>query len=137
MGSITFAVIFMLTCSLSFLVLLACCDYQFHLIPKRLNFLALGAMIPAVGLTGILWAVGIFFLYVFLFRLSRGGLGYGDVRLSPLGAVVLPEATPISAHLLAWMIAGGIALLLIRERQKRLPFAPAIFSSIILLKFLY
>lgn len=123
--------------TLSLLILLASSDLKFHLIPKRVNFLALGSIVPVISIAGLLWAVGIYFLYLALFRLSRGGIGYGDVRLAPVAAILLPEASPTTAHLLAWVISGGYAIFTNQGKQVRLPFAPALLSSVIFLEVRY
>lgn len=123
--------------SLATLILLACSDLKFHLIPKRLNFVALAAAICVAGLTGVLWAIGILLIYLTLFKASRGSIGYGDVRLAPVAVISLPEANPAAVHLLAWLLAGAVIVSIVRSRNARLPFAPALLVSTIYLKFCY
>ncbi|MFM1788662.1 MAG: hypothetical protein RLZZ12_11 [Actinomycetota bacterium] len=106
--------------------LLALCDLRFHLIPKGLNFLCLGVLLltapkDLLGLL-ILNSLVTYLIYCGIFRLSRGKMGYGDVRLAPLPATY-DENHPLPIHLLAWTLAG-VATLFRRDLSSELPLAP-------------
>ena len=104
----------------------------------RLGWLAMGlAILTGVGTGGGLpllgravvgaTAAGLFYLAVW--RLSRGGLGFGDVRLAPL----LGAATAAGSwSLLAWgVLLGSVVgaaygvLRLVRRGPGGFPYAPA------------
>ncbi|MFZ8872454.1 MAG: prepilin peptidase [Candidatus Nanopelagicaceae bacterium] len=107
-------------------ILIAICDLRFHVIPKGLNFLGLGVLILATPnhLLGFLIfnTLITYLFYCGVYRVSRGKMGYGDVRLAPLPAT-FNESHPFPIHLLAWLLAG-VATLFRRDLGRELPFAP-------------
>ncbi len=106
--------------------LIALCDLRFHVIPKGLNFLGLGFLIlfAPKHLLGflILNSIITYLIYCGIYRVSRGKMGYGDVRLAPLPAT-FDKSHPFPIHLLAWSLAG-VATLFRRDLRSELPLAP-------------
>ena len=112
--------------SVSMLLLLfpfAITDLAYRRIPKHLNHLVL---LPA-WLIDPKNAIVIYFLYFSIFRLSRGAIGYGDVRFAPITVILsdLSGTSPFAPHLLAWVIGGLFAVFRLSS-DLRLPFAPFI-----------
>lgn len=107
-------------------ILIALCDLRFHVIPKGLNFLGLGVLILSTPkhllIFLILSSIIMYLIYCGVYRLSRGKMGYGDVRLAPLPATY-DEHHPFPIHLLAWILAG-VAILFRRDLGRELPLAP-------------
>ena len=105
------------------LLLVTATDIRYRIIPKRLNFLALALIPLSMELKEILWAYGLFFTYCIFYRLFGGRIGYGDVRLAPVAAILTDAANPLFIHAFAWFLAG-IFLLYKRKMNINLPFAP-------------
>lgn len=78
------------------------------------------------------WAATLFLSYCFIFRLFRGALGFGDVRLAPLAVFVADSYNPLLVHGLAWFSAA-IFLLGKRRVNMSLPFAPFFSLSLLFL----
>lgn len=111
-------------------MLLSFADIKYRIVPKRLTFLTYLLLLQSGNFSILLWAIGIFLGYLLLFHFSKGGIGYGDVRLVPLAALVAGEANPLLVQLVAWCLAG-LFLILRGKLHSSLPFAP--FFSISLL----
>lgn len=111
------------------LLLISAADLRFRIIPKGLNLMlfaitSLYLMIAGntAGLSASLFALTI---YALLYRLTKGALGYGDVRLAP-AAIDFHAVTPtgsLSVHILAWVFAGFF-LLIKRSSSPSLPSVP-------------
>ena len=117
----------------------ACIDLRVHRIPNAvvlailvvgvLSQLLQAGLAPALACLSAACASG--GLFAALAALTRGGFGWGDVKLAAaMGWVLGPTAT--AAALAATAVAGGLvaaALLLVRHRGLRdpLPFAPFFF----------
>ena len=98
--------------------------------------LALGATAVAtflgggdLGLRSVVGAGSAALLYLLLWRLSRGGLGFGDVRLAPvLGAAAAAAGWPtLFAALLLGSLAGAVVgiVLTLRGRPGAFAYAPS------------
>lgn len=93
--------------------------------------LGLGGPVPlgraAVGAT----ATGLFF-YAF-WRLSRGGIGYGDVRLAPLlggAAAAVGWSTLLATLLLGSLVGAAVGLVLLaRRRPGAFAYAPSMLAG--------
>lgn len=105
------------------LLLVTATDIRYRIIPKRLNFLALALIPLSTEVKKILWAYGLFFTYCIFYRLFEGRIGYGDVRLAPVAAILTDAANPLLIHGFAWLLAG-VFLLYKRKMNINLPFAP-------------
>jgi leader peptidase (prepilin peptidase) / N-methyltransferase len=126
-------------------VLLAAIDALTTWLPLRLTQAAWGAMAVALLLTlplGAQWSTVLRavtgaalagLLYLGVWRLSRGGFGFGDVRFAPLvGAATAAH----SWSLLIWaMLLGSVLgalygmLRLARRRTGPFPYAPAMLAG--------
>jgi leader peptidase (prepilin peptidase) / N-methyltransferase len=126
-------------------VLLAAIDALTTWLPLRLTQAAWGAMAVALLLTlplGAQWSTVLRavtgaalagLLYLGVWRLSRGGFGFGDVRFAPLvGAATAAH----SWSLLIWaMLLGSLLgalygmLRLARRRTGPFPYAPAMLAG--------
>ena len=114
------------------LLLLSFADIKYRIIPKRLTFLTYLLLLQRGNFSILLWALWIFLGYLFLFHFSKGGIGYGDVRLAPLAALVAGEANPLLIHLVAWCLAG-LFLILRGKLHSSLPFAPFFSLSLLII----
>lgn len=126
-------------------VLLAVVDAETTWLPRRLTYAGWAAMALAVGLSALLGAdpmhlvraiVGAVVaggLYLFIWRVSRGGFGFGDVRYAPL----LGAATGgVSLTLLLWALTlGSVAgavdgiVRLARGRRGEFAYAPSMLAG--------
>ena len=122
---------------LAILLLLAAVDLRHHLLPKRLCYLLilstfLAAAIDTALLSSVTIAAAIFFVYLAMSRIVRGGFGYGDIRLAPSIQIQNSIFDSAALHLLSWVIAGLFILLMVcanRQIQGRIPFAPYFFVA--------
>jgi leader peptidase (prepilin peptidase) / N-methyltransferase len=126
-------------------VLLAAIDAQTSWLPMRLTQLAWLAMAAAALLATLLsGAVGVAgravagaaiagALYVFVWLISRGGFGFGDVRFAPLlGAAAAADSWTLLwlTLLLGTVVGGFIGLLrLVRGRREAFPYAPSMLTG--------
>ena len=129
----------------TFGVVLAAVDARTTWLPLRLTRLAWAAMAVAglsVALLGAGWPVllrasggaalaGV--LYLLVWRMSRGGFGFGDVRFAPLvGAATAAHSWSL---LLVGLFAGSVlgaaygAVRLVRRRAGPFPYAPAMLAG--------
>lgn len=126
-------------------VLLAAVDAATTWLPRRLTYISWWAMFAALGLAALLGvggpallragvgAVAAGGLYLLIWRLSRGGFGFGDVRYAPLlGAA----AGGVSYTLLLWAltlgsVAGAVHGLgrLARGRRGEFAYAPSMLAG--------
>jgi Flp pilus assembly protein protease CpaA len=122
-------------------VLISATDLKFRIIPKGLN-LALVAttsiyLMIAGKATLLVASLIAFQIYALLYRLTKGGVGYGDVRLAP-AVIDFYAGTPtglLTIHLLAWVFAGFV-LLIKKDSSSSLPFAPFLLSATIIINHL-
>jgi prepilin signal peptidase PulO-like enzyme (type II secretory pathway) len=123
------------------LLLISAADLRYRVIPKGLNLTLVAittVYLMFAGKTASLSA-SLFasLIYALLYRLSRGGLGYGDVRLAP-AAIDFQAVTPagsLSIHLLGWTFAG-VFLLIKRNSSPSLPFAPFLLPATLIINHL-
>ena len=126
-------------------VLLAAIDSATTWLPRRLTYAGWWAMLAALGLSAALGAGGPALaragvgavvaggLYLIVWRLSRGGFGFGDVRYAPLlGAA----AGGVSLTLLLWAltlgsVAGAVhgVVRLARGRRGEFAYAPSMLAG--------
>jgi len=110
------------------LCLFAATDIAERRIPKRLNLLVFTLFIFDPSATPIAIAIGSFYLVVF--RASRGGVGYGDLRLAPCTALITSDPGELFVlHSGAWVMAGAFLLIAKGRSRNDLPFAPFIGLS--------
>ena len=126
-------------------IVLAAVDARTTWLPLRLTRLAwaamaaaglgaaaLGAGWPALLRAGVGAALA-GLLYLLVWRLSRGGFGFGDVRFAPLvGAVAAAHSWSLLATaLLAGSLLGAAygGLRLFRRRAGPFPYAPALVAG--------
>nr|WP_269778766.1 prepilin peptidase [Microlunatus antarcticus] len=102
--------------------------------------LTAGAAVPATFLGGVPLLVrsaagagAAALLYLLLWRLSRGGLGFGDVRLAPvLGAATAAAgwSTLVAALLLGSLVGAAVGVVLaLRGRPGAFPYAPSMLAG--------
>jgi leader peptidase (prepilin peptidase) / N-methyltransferase len=122
-------------------VLLAAIDARTSWLPLRLTRISWLAMAVAALLStllaGSLWVVGRAVagaaiagaLYLFVWLISRGGFGFGDVRFAPLlGAAAAAHSWTLLwlTLLLGTMVGGFTGLIrLARGRREAFPYAPS------------
>lgn len=113
------------------LVLFACTDLAERRIPKRLNLLLLFLLI--LEFDRALHGMTIWILYLSIFRFTRAGIGYGDVRLAPVTALLTSDLAQLfELHLQAWVIGGLFAMFSSKMKGSNLPFAPFLGLSAVL-----
>jgi leader peptidase (prepilin peptidase) / N-methyltransferase len=126
-------------------IVLAAVDARTTWLPLRLTRLAWAAMAvaglgaAALGagwpelLRAVVGAALAGLLYLLVWRLSRGGFGFGDVRFAPLvGAVGAAHSwSLLAAALLAGSLLGAAygGLRLFRRRGGPFPYAPALVAG--------
>jgi hypothetical protein len=115
---------------LGFLALISSVDIRYRIIPKRILFLSCSVLFLSRSLTVLGWALFLFIVYGSLYRVANGSIGYGDVRLAPLAAIVAAETSPLLVHAGAWVLAG-LFLLIRRRLNSSIPFAPFFSLSLI------
>jgi len=117
------------------MITIAFIDLDHFIIPNGLvlaGFITGLAFLPLTGeftllnsLYGILSASG---FLLFLYALSRGGMGMGDIKLAAVMGIFLGWPMSLFAVILACFTAGlvGIALLLtgLKKRKDPIPFGP-------------
>lgn len=122
-------------------VLISATDFKFRVIPKGINLALVASTATYLVVTrnmGLLVAsLTTFLIYALFYRLTKGGVGYGDVRLAPVAIdfhVITPTG-PLTIHLLAWAFAGFV-LLIKKHSSSSLPFAPFLLSATIIINHL-
>jgi leader peptidase (prepilin peptidase) / N-methyltransferase len=126
-------------------VVLAAVDHRTTWLPLRLTRLAWAAMAVA-GLVALVLGAGwpalaragagaglAGLLYLLVWRLSRGGFGFGDVRFAPLvGAATAAHSWPLLVlSLFAGSVLGAAygGMRLVRRRAGPFPYAPAMLAG--------
>mgnify|MGYP000330213919 CR=1 FL=1 len=117
-----------------FLILVTATDLETGLIPDQavwaafLLGLGTGAALPGALLPGLYGALAGAVVFCAIVLASRGGMGFGDVKMAAVMGLFLGwRALPVA--LFVAFVAGGLvaaALLLTRRKQRKdaLPFAP-------------
>jgi hypothetical protein len=110
------------------LTLIAAADIRWHRIPKALNF-ALIAVVALADFRYIPWIFMTWIFYCLLFRVAKGAIGYGDVRLSPTlvyacGAPPVGISQFVLPHLSLWTCAGIYVLIRRNGAKEALALAP-------------
>lgn len=136
----------------SLLILLACFDYQYMLLPTKV--IVPGIIIACIsrgvmylitkekyylieGLLGGIIGFGLFFLifYGSIWILKKEGLGFGDVRLMAFIGIVIGIGELfifiIISSLLAVLVGG--MLLVIKQKSEAFPFGPFLCSGAIIM----
>lgn len=122
-------------------VLLAAIDARTTWLPLGLTRVSWVAMTVAIGVTGVVGADGWLVLravagaaacgalYWAIWWLTRGGLGFGDVRYAPLiGAAAAVDSWPLVVRaVVVGSLAGGVVgvIRLIARATGSFPYAPA------------
>lgn len=125
------------------LIALTLIDLGTHRLPREISYLTLGLGAPMLmvsalvsgdrmRLLGLLLGAGsALVVMLFLYVISRGGLGDGDVRLSPLLGAYLGWISPsavVSGFLLSFIFGAVVGVLLMvfdsADRKTALPFGP-------------
>lgn len=115
-------------------------DIQLHKIRRIHLLVACTLFLPFLSLSSVEYALINYCGYRFLFHVTRGAIGYGDVRLASLiglysGSFFNSTYYLIFINLLSLIIAGccAITLLIIDRRalRERIPFAPFMFLGLI------
>ena len=121
--------------------LISAADLRFRVIPKGMNFALVATVFTYLLITRneafLLASLMAFLIYALLYRLSKGGIGYGDVRLAPAPIdfyATIPNG-PLTIHLLAWVLAGFV-LLIKKRASSSLPLAPFLLSATLIINHL-
>jgi len=119
----------------SLLIVISFIDFDHFIIPDQLLVAGLGVwlimqlLIPFVSWTDAMagGALG-FAVMLVIYVLSRGGLGFGDVKLVGLIGLYLGTSLTLLTLFLAFVMGAvvGLALLLLKLKQRKsaLPFGP-------------
>ncbi|GAA3562214.1 hypothetical protein GCM10022197_17290 [Microlunatus spumicola] len=125
-------------------LVLVAVDARTTWLPLRLTHVVWAAAVGAAALSTVLGGVEVLvrvgvgaaaaaLLYLGLWRLSRGGLGFGDVRLAPvLGAAGAAVGwSTLVATLLLGSLAGAVvgAVLTLRGRPGAFAYAPSMLAG--------
>ena len=115
-------------------------DIRHHKI-RRVHLLGAGTLfLPLLSFTSLQHAFINYCGFRFLYHLSHGAIGYGDVRLASLiglysGSFFNATHYLIFINLISWTIAGCYVITrLIIDRgalKERIPFAPFMFAGLI------
>ena len=121
--------------------LISAADLRFRVIPKGVNFALVATTFTYLLITRnialLLACLMAFLIYALLYRLSKGGVGYGDVRLAPapIDFYATTPTGPLTIHLLAWVFAG-LVLLIKKRASSSLPLAPFLLSATLIINHL-
>lgn len=118
-----------------FLILLAVIDFKYHLILNVLIVPAIAAIllyqfwpITQASWAALLGGMVIFFMFMLVAMLAKGGLGGGDIKLATFLGVLFGLPYVFWALLAGALVGGGTAvfLLLMRgwERKTQIPYGP-------------
>jgi leader peptidase (prepilin peptidase)/N-methyltransferase len=120
-------------CSVFILLLLT--DLAYGVIPNVVVYptailaLIISIFLPGTGIVNAAIGGGIgFILFLLIVIISRGGMGWGDVKMAALAGLVTGFPQVFLALFLA-VVAGGLAaaallLLRIKKRRESIPFGP-------------
>ena len=90
---------------------------------------SLALLPPAIAQAGIGAAIG-FGLTLLIVVISRGGMGFGDVKMAALIGLVTGYPTVIFTLILAAIIGGIVAIIMLaakkKKRKETIPFGPAL-----------
>lgn len=88
---------------------------------------------PALLARGAVGAAAAALLYLVLWRLSRGGLGFGDVRLAPVlgaAAAAVGWSTLLATLLLGSLVGAAVGVVLtLRGRPGSFAYAPSMLAG--------
>jgi prepilin signal peptidase PulO-like enzyme (type II secretory pathway) len=122
-----------------FAVLISVRDCATHRIRRVDTYLALVTIIPFIYWRSLVFGAVNFILFLAIRKFSQGGLGKGDLRLSPLmGIYISLFETELSGifklNLLTWISAGLCTLISMNLKEgsaiHRVPFAPFMFIGV-------
>jgi len=119
----------------SLLIVISFIDYDHFLIPDQLLVAGLGVwLLQQLFLPFIAWPLALaggalaFAMMLVIYVLSRGGMGFGDVKLAGLIGLYLGTPLAMLSLFLAFVLGAGIGLLLLasglKKRKDALPFGP-------------
>jgi leader peptidase (prepilin peptidase)/N-methyltransferase len=125
------------------LIALTLIDLRTHRLPREITYITLGLGGPMLLVSAfvsgdrerslglLLGAGGALLVMLLLYIVSKGGLGDGDVRLSPLLGAYLGWISPsalVSGFLLSFFLGAVVGVLLMifdsADRKTALPFGP-------------
>lgn len=114
-------------------------DLRFRKIRRRDVYIAILSLIPWLHIQSIKVAIFNLAIYLILFVLSNGQIGFGDVRLSFLIGLYLGILNSnfkevLVVNSLSWSVASFVVLgrWLCRLPIGALPFAPFMFLSVVI-----
>jgi len=119
----------------SLLIVISFIDLDFFIIPDQLLVAGLGVWFllqiftPFISWTDALGGGALSFaLMLVIYVLSRGGMGFGDVKLAGLIGLYLGTALSLLALVLAFVlgatVGAGLLLLGLKKRKDPIPFGP-------------
>lgn len=118
-------------------ILISVTDIKFHKVHRLHVYLATLSLLPWMSIQATKVALFNLTIYLLLFLLSKGQIGFGDVRLSLLiGAYLGLQQMGYSEVLTVNLISWSCASLYILERwlfkgsNYAVPFAPFMFLSV-------
>lgn len=114
-------------------------DWRFHRIRRKDVLLAIVSLLPWIHFESIKVAIFNLSIYLLVFILSRGQIGFGDVRLSLLigfylGLQEVSYLKVLEVNFLSWLGASLFAIgrWVCRFPIGALPFAPFMFLSVVI-----
>ena len=132
-----YAVLHLVLSSIAFTVT----DLKFHKIYNKHLGCALLFAAPLLTLGNLVTGALNYCFYKFLYRASRGAIGFGDVRLSFLIGIyshrfIEKISSIVAANFFSWVCAGMMAGILTiwkrRNLEDRLAFAPFMFVGLLI-----
>ncbi len=113
-------------------------DVRFHKIRRKHIYIALISLIPWLNLEVLTIAIFNWVIYLLLFVLSQGKLGFGDVRLAfligiYLGVLELRYSDVLVVNLICWCAASLFVCgrWISKFSIGAMPFAPFMFLSVV------
>jgi leader peptidase (prepilin peptidase)/N-methyltransferase len=89
---------------------------------------------PHLLVTELEGGAGVAGFYLLLFAISRGGLGFGDVKVGAIAGLLMASRDwrhVFDGTFLAYLITLAIALVLLTQRRKKFPYGPGLLAGTI------
>lgn len=124
---------------LFFAVLISVRDFATHRVRRVDTYIAFATILPFIHWRSLVFGAANFTLFLAIRKFSQGGLGKGDLRLSPLMGFYLSLFEEdfsgiFKLNLLTWISAGLCTLISMNLKEgsaiHRVPFAPFMFIGV-------
>lgn len=122
--------------SIIFLIPLSIYDFHHFVIPNHMLIIMLVCSIYLFGITveHFFYALFIILILHVLYFVSKGGLGYGDIKLFSLLSLILPVSHFILCFMFTFIFAGILTTLYIcitRNKIQKVPLVPFMTLAVI------